>query len=55
MKTLASIAERIAFFLGDMVSKVMDATDSGFLYPLYNKLMGISYNLSEKYDLGVWK
>lgn len=45
----------IFYFLGDMVSKVMDTDYTAFLYPLYSKLMHISaYIQGDNNSYGPW-
>lgn len=55
MKMLAYVLGSALFSLGDLISKsLMDLCPTLF-YPVYNKLMGWSFSLDEKYNLGLWE
>lgn len=42
-------------FAGDLVGKIMSYFVMAELFPLYNYLITKSYELSENYDLDIWK
>lgn len=44
-----------SYFLGDVVCRVMCKIDLYLLYTLYNRLMGLSIDIDDAYNFGVWK
>ena len=45
----------MSYYMGDVVCRLMCKHDFGFLYPLYNYLMGVSIDLDDKYKFSMWE
>jgi hypothetical protein len=53
---LAAVPAYVCFWLGDLLSKPMYRWDTfAWLYPVYNRLMFWSSDLSEWGSVGLWK
>ena len=55
MRPLAHIAHWVVFTAGDLISKPMSSFDWAWLYPAYNRLMGLAVDINDRYDLGQWE
>lgn len=52
---LAYIASWGLYFIGDLISKIMNTRFTAWLYPIYNWCMTKSSEISDQYKLGVWE
>ena len=50
---MSLILSKILYHIGDLISKLMNYDFFAWLYPLYNKIMGLSCDLDK--DGKVWK
>ena len=57
MKSLAYVVANAYYYVGDIISKIIEINDFLFRigYPIYHNMMNKSLNLSDRYDLGIWK
>lgn len=55
IKFIARLTANALFWMGHWVSLIMNNDWLFWLYPLYSRLMTWSCDLSDKYQLGIWR